>query len=419
MPPNARSPRSAWSTARPATRPSSSTTRAATTPSCSTRARTARSTLERLGDLGGGLHHAPPRRPFHRPRPDRPREPRPRQDAPRLRARRARSARSTTGSRATSIPSSRSRRSCSRSTSCSPAGVRVGAARMLAAVPRARGRGVGLGRAGRVRERRPDGRGGARRPHGPLPGLRTGREAGVSPRPRAAGRRPAPAGAVGRRGLWSCSVGSPAGHPGDDRRRRVLAGEPGGPLLHGRRGRGSPTSPTPPGATPSRPGLLAARPGRRRLYCDSFYAQAQLDQAEKYRHMTATQAAEFAREAGVEELVLIHFAARYRGVRGPGRGGPRDFPEGLRRDCDGRSPARTCGGRRMSCRTECQRIGSFVSRCHEPRDRSRRTTSRSGRRPARPPRCGRSSIRTTRRRRPARGRRCAPRRPWSGSAGAR
>jgi len=29
--------------------------------------------------------------------------------------------------------------------------------------------------------------------------------------------------------------------------------------------------------------------------------------------MTATQAAEFAREADVEELVLIHFATRYEG----------------------------------------------------------------------------------------------------------
>ena len=29
--------------------------------------------------------------------------------------------------------------------------------------------------------------------------------------------------------------------------------------------------------------------------------------------MTATQAAEFAREAGVGELVLIHFASRYKG----------------------------------------------------------------------------------------------------------
>jgi ribonuclease Z len=63
----------------------------------------------------------------------------------------------------------------------------------------------------------------------------------------------------------------------------------------------------------SRPGLLRLARGARRLYCDAFYAEAQRPQAEKYRHMTATQAAEFAREAGVGELVLIHFASRYKG----------------------------------------------------------------------------------------------------------
>jgi ribonuclease Z len=63
----------------------------------------------------------------------------------------------------------------------------------------------------------------------------------------------------------------------------------------------------------SRPALLRLASGARRLYCDSFYAQAQLAQAEKYRHMTALQAGELAREAGVEELVLIHFATRYKG----------------------------------------------------------------------------------------------------------
>ena len=36
-------------------------------------------------------------------------------------------------------------------------------------------------------------------------------------------------------------------------------------------------------------------------------------QAETYRHMTATQAAELAVAARVEELVLIHFASRYKG----------------------------------------------------------------------------------------------------------
>jgi ribonuclease Z len=63
----------------------------------------------------------------------------------------------------------------------------------------------------------------------------------------------------------------------------------------------------------SRPALVRLARGARRLYCDCFYAQAQLAQAEKYRHMTALQAGEFAREAGVEELVLIHFSTRYQG----------------------------------------------------------------------------------------------------------
>jgi ribonuclease Z len=62
-----------------------------------------------------------------------------------------------------------------------------------------------------------------------------------------------------------------------------------------------------------RPALLQIAGGARRLYCDSFYAQAQSAQAEKHRHMTATQAALFAREAGVGELVLMHFASRYKG----------------------------------------------------------------------------------------------------------
>ena len=63
----------------------------------------------------------------------------------------------------------------------------------------------------------------------------------------------------------------------------------------------------------SRPGLLNLARGANRLYCDSFYAHAEIDKAEKYRHMTATQAAEFAGEAKVDELVLIHFSSRYEG----------------------------------------------------------------------------------------------------------
>ena len=63
----------------------------------------------------------------------------------------------------------------------------------------------------------------------------------------------------------------------------------------------------------ARPGLLKLADRARRLYCDSYYAQAQVRRAEQFRHMTATQAAEFARMAKVEELILIHFAPRYKG----------------------------------------------------------------------------------------------------------
>ncbi len=63
----------------------------------------------------------------------------------------------------------------------------------------------------------------------------------------------------------------------------------------------------------SRPGLLKLAGRAKRLYCDSYYAQAQAKQAATHRHMTATQAAEAAKLAKVDELVLIHFAPRYAG----------------------------------------------------------------------------------------------------------
>ncbi len=63
----------------------------------------------------------------------------------------------------------------------------------------------------------------------------------------------------------------------------------------------------------ARPGLLRLAHRAWRLYCDSFYSIAHQGQADKHRHMTATAAATFAREAKVESLVLIHFAGRYAG----------------------------------------------------------------------------------------------------------
>jgi ribonuclease Z len=61
------------------------------------------------------------------------------------------------------------------------------------------------------------------------------------------------------------------------------------------------------------PGLLKLANRAYRLYCDSYYAHAQLNRAETYRHMTARNAAEFARLAKVEQLILMHFAPRYAG----------------------------------------------------------------------------------------------------------
>jgi ribonuclease Z len=63
----------------------------------------------------------------------------------------------------------------------------------------------------------------------------------------------------------------------------------------------------------AQPGLLRLARGATRLYCDSYYAQAQSSRAAQFRHMTATHAAEFARQAKVEQLILMHFAPRYEG----------------------------------------------------------------------------------------------------------
>jgi len=63
----------------------------------------------------------------------------------------------------------------------------------------------------------------------------------------------------------------------------------------------------------SKPGLLRLARKAARLYCDSFYSRSHIKQAQTHRHMTATQAGEFAREAEAEELILIHFSQRYAG----------------------------------------------------------------------------------------------------------
>jgi ribonuclease Z len=51
--------------------------------------------------------------------------------------------------------------------------------------------------------------------------------------------------------------------------------------------------------------------GARILLCESTYLEEHAELAYNHYHMTAKQAAQLAKEAGVEELILTHFSARY------------------------------------------------------------------------------------------------------------
>jgi len=59
-------------------------------------------------------------------------------------------------------------------------------------------------------------------------------------------------------------------------------------------------------------GALELAKGAKLLLCESTYLDREKDLAADYMHMTALQAAELAKEAGVETLILTHFSARYR-----------------------------------------------------------------------------------------------------------
>jgi ribonuclease Z len=59
-------------------------------------------------------------------------------------------------------------------------------------------------------------------------------------------------------------------------------------------------------------GALDIAKGAKLLLCESTYLDAERAMADEYKHMTAKQAAEIARNAGAHMLVLTHFSARYR-----------------------------------------------------------------------------------------------------------
>jgi ribonuclease Z len=66
--------------------------------------------------------------------------------------------------------------------------------------------------------------------------------------------------------------------------------------------------------------------GAKILICESTYLEADKDKAAEYMHMTAKQAAQLAKEAGVEKLILTHFSARYRDVEELGNEAREVFP---------------------------------------------------------------------------------------------
>lgn len=62
---------------------------------------------------------------------------------------------------------------------------------------------------------------------------------------------------------------------------------------------------------PCKAALLLAQDAKM-LLCESTYTDEERALANEYKHMTAKQAAELAKKAGVHTLVLTHFSARYR-----------------------------------------------------------------------------------------------------------
>ena len=59
------------------------------------------------------------------------------------------------------------------------------------------------------------------------------------------------------------------------------------------------------------PGLAAMLKGVTTLYHESTYGEDKKLNAAKYYHSTAMEAAQVARDAGVRQLILGHFSARY------------------------------------------------------------------------------------------------------------
>ena len=64
------------------------------------------------------------------------------------------------------------------------------------------------------------------------------------------------------------------------------------------------------------PNAIKIAQGAKLLLCEATYLQEHKDLAKKHRHLTARQAAEIAKAAGAQQLVLTHFSARYQDLSG-------------------------------------------------------------------------------------------------------
>lgn len=63
------------------------------------------------------------------------------------------------------------------------------------------------------------------------------------------------------------------------------------------------------------PAAIRLARGAKILICESTYLQEDENLAKKYKHMTAREAAEIAKEANVDTLILTHFSARYKNMQ--------------------------------------------------------------------------------------------------------
>ncbi len=65
------------------------------------------------------------------------------------------------------------------------------------------------------------------------------------------------------------------------------------------------------------------------LICESTYLEEHAHLAKKHHHLTARQAAEMAKSAGVKQLILTHFSARYQTLEGFAQEAQAIFPNTL------------------------------------------------------------------------------------------